>query len=418
MNFFIISTIVLISYLLLDILFDDYLWKINIDFTVYLQNNTFLGEKLLFQFFSFVIQVPIILGGLQFMLSSKKVESILYIFLCMFGFASNGLLKNAYHQPRPYWVEDEINGIGCNMEFGKPSGHAQTAVIIYFSYLFILYPSTFRLNKLKVSDENNYEEPDLQYGLVIFLNIFAFLCIIMTGLSRIFLGVHTIGQVTLGWIYGIYIVLNYQLYCHKFLLQYIKNQLQMKIDEEVKFQRMSITISAIFIISIVIDVTLLELNRRVFNQNENQLNQWLFKITQCKHKEIGYYTKNHTNVLYNACFLHGTLFSFTFSFIQGCFFSQGSFNSLQYSNSMDQKTVNFKICRLLFYLPMLLPLPLLLIQTYNIYLTAFFIFIPVIFFECLYLTLVYPKLLKKCKYEIKGEFLESNKVEEMELSLF
>ncbi|CAD8179423.1 unnamed protein product [Paramecium pentaurelia] len=150
-----------------------------------------------------------LLGGLQFMLSSKKIESILYIFLCMFGFTSNGLLKNAYHQPRPYWVEDEIEGIGCNMEFGKPSGHAQTSVIIYYSYLFIFYPSTFIFNKVKVSDnqeKSNKDEPQNKKGLVIFLNILAFLCIIMTGLSRVFLGVHTIGQVSLGWIYGLYIV--------------------------------------------------------------------------------------------------------------------------------------------------------------------------------------------------------------------
>ncbi|CAD8212938.1 unnamed protein product [Paramecium pentaurelia] len=409
MNFFIISTLALISYLTLDIIFDDYLWMRNNDFTIILQNNTFPGEKLLFQFFSYVIQLPILIGGLQFMLSNKKVESILYIFLCIFGFTSNGLLKNAYHQPRPYWVEDEIIGIGCNMEFGKPSGHAQTSVIIYFSYLFIFYPSTFRLNKFKVTDNedrNNDEESQFSNGLVAFLNVFAFLCIIMTGLSRVFLGVHSIGQVTLGWIYGVYIVLNYQIYCHEFLLHYIKNQLQIKNDDDVKFQRMSIFISAIFIFIIIIDITLLELNRKLFNQNEEEINKWLLKITYCKNKEIGQYTKDHTNVLYNACFLHGTLFSFIFSFILGCFFSQGSFNSLEYQNQMEYKTVNFKICRLMFFLPMLLPLPLLLIQTYNVYITAFLIFIPVIFIESWYITIMYPILLKKYKYQIKGEFLE------------
>ncbi|CAD8177916.1 unnamed protein product [Paramecium octaurelia] len=374
----------------------------------------------MFQFFSYVIQLPIILGGLQFMLSSKKVESILYIFLCIFGFTSNGLLKNAYHQPRPYWVEDEIIGIGCNMEFGKPSGHAQTAVIIYFSYLFIFYPSTFRLNNLQVvdsEDRNAEEEPQLNNRLVTILKVFAFLCIIMTGLSRVFLGVHSIGQVVLGWMFGVYIVFNYQIYCHQFLLHYIKNQLQIKCDDDVKFQRISVTVSAIFTLIIAIDVTLLELNLKLFNQNEKEVDKWLLKITQCKQAEIGQYTKDHTNVLYNACFLHGTLFSFIFSFILGCFFSQGTFNSMEYYNQMDQKTVNFKICRLLFFMPMLLPLPLLLIQTYNVYLTAFLIFIPVICIESWYITIMYPILLKKCGYQIKGEFLEQNLVEEMELPL-
>lgn len=78
---------------------------------------------------------------------------------------------------------------------------------------------------------------------------------------------------------------------------------------------MSVSISAMFILVIFIDIILLELNRKVFNQNEDEINKWLLKITQCKRKEIGYYTKDHTKVLYNACFSNGTLFSFIFSFI-------------------------------------------------------------------------------------------------------
>ncbi|CAD8173810.1 unnamed protein product [Paramecium octaurelia] len=411
MNFLIISTLALITYLTLDIIFNDYLWRMNIDFTIFLQDNSFRGEEFMFTFFSYVIQLPIIMGGLHLMLSSKKIESILYIFICIFGFTSNGLLKNAYHQPRPYWVENNIKGIGCNMEFGKPSGHAQTAVIIYYSYLFIFYPSTFIGNKQKVSDNqaiSNVQEPQLKKGLAIFLNIFAFFCIIMTGLSRVFLGVHTIGQVTLGWIYGLYIVLNYQIYCHRFLLQYIKNQLQLNGEEHVRFQRLSVSISAIFILVILTDLTLLELNRKVFNQDEEEVTKWLLKITECKQKEIGYYTRDHTKVLYNACFTNGTLFTFIFSFIQGCFFGQGSFNEVEYSNSMKDKTLKFKLIRVLFYIPLAVPLPLLAIQTYNIYITAFLIFIPAIFIQCWYLTIVYPNLLKKFNYHLKGEFLESN----------
>lgn len=112
MKFFIISTFLLIAYIVLDIIFDKDLWNINIDFTTYLQSNEFPGELYMFKFFSLIIQLPIFLGVLQFMLSRKKIESLLYLFLCIIGFVTNGLLKNTYHQPRPYWVEDEIKGYG------------------------------------------------------------------------------------------------------------------------------------------------------------------------------------------------------------------------------------------------------------------------------------------------------------------
>lgn len=53
----------------------------------------------------------------------------------------------------------------------------------------------------------------------------------------------------------------------------------MSTEDNVRFQRMSVSISAMFILVIFIDIILLELNRKVFNQNEEEINKWLLKIT-------------------------------------------------------------------------------------------------------------------------------------------
>jgi membrane-associated phospholipid phosphatase len=39
----------------------------------------------------------------------------------------------------------------------------------------------------------------------------------MTGLSRVYLGVHSVGQVLLGWAYGAYIIAFYIEVAHEFL---------------------------------------------------------------------------------------------------------------------------------------------------------------------------------------------------------
>lgn len=43
----------------------------------------------------------------------------------------NGVLKLAFHSPRPYWVSAEIKALSSETSFGIPSGHAQNAFALW-----------------------------------------------------------------------------------------------------------------------------------------------------------------------------------------------------------------------------------------------------------------------------------------------
>ena len=48
------------------------------------------------------------------------------------------LLKMIYHDPRPFWVEDDIQALACSSSYGNPSGHAimpiGTGLAIWLDY--------------------------------------------------------------------------------------------------------------------------------------------------------------------------------------------------------------------------------------------------------------------------------------------
>ncbi len=89
----------------------------------------------------------------------------------------NGWLKLAFHHPRPYWLDQRVSALATEASFGMPSGHSQSAIAMW-GYLSRIY----RQNKTILY---------LAAG-VIFL----------TGISRIYLGVHFLDQVVVGWLVG------------------------------------------------------------------------------------------------------------------------------------------------------------------------------------------------------------------------
>lgn len=46
------------------------------------------------------------------------------------------LTKMAYHEPRPYFVDVDIQVYGCSAEYGNPSGHSLFAAAFAF-FLFL-----------------------------------------------------------------------------------------------------------------------------------------------------------------------------------------------------------------------------------------------------------------------------------------
>ena len=84
--------------------------------------------------------------------------------------------KVALHQPRPFWLSEQISALGADGSFGIPSGHAQNSVAIWG---LLAYVSKRRW-----------------VWLVAALLAFAI------GISRIYLGVHFPSDVLAGWLVG------------------------------------------------------------------------------------------------------------------------------------------------------------------------------------------------------------------------
>lgn len=93
----------------------------------------------------------------------------------------NNLFKMIVHSPRPYWVDTHVHlWADPELFFGLPSGHAQNAVVMWG--LLAL-------------------EGRRAWGWVA-----AFLLALLTGLSRIYLGVHFPSDVLAGWLLGLLVL--------------------------------------------------------------------------------------------------------------------------------------------------------------------------------------------------------------------
>ncbi len=129
------------------------------------------------QFFSF-------LGSEDFFLIALPLvywclDSALGLRIGVMLLASNGvnnLFKMALHGPRPYWVSADVKGLASETGFGVPSGHSQTAAGIWGL-------AAARLART-------------------WAWVAAVTVILLIGLSRIYLGVHYLHDVLVGWALG------------------------------------------------------------------------------------------------------------------------------------------------------------------------------------------------------------------------
>lgn len=88
----------------------------------------------------------------------------------------NSVLKLVFHSPRPYWVSQQVEALAAETSFGIPSGHAQNAVVVW-GILAAWVHKTWAW-------------------------IVAIVLMLMIGLSRLYLGVHFLGDVLVGWLAG------------------------------------------------------------------------------------------------------------------------------------------------------------------------------------------------------------------------
>lgn len=109
----------------------------------------------------------------------RKLGLRLAIFLSLTA-SLNSILKQAFHSPRPYWLDPHIKAIRVSNGFGMPSGHAQGSTVW-------LYAAACLKRR--------------------WVWLMAIAVAFLVGLSRVYLGVHFPSQVILGWLTGIAVLL-------------------------------------------------------------------------------------------------------------------------------------------------------------------------------------------------------------------
>lgn len=116
-----------------------------------------------------------------------------------------------YHEPRPYMRNSDILvlGGGCSSSYGHPSGHSLTSAAATFTLLW---------DMLKMYSESS-----------IWLRVLA-ICLspiipFIVGFSRLFNGVHSLDQIILGWILGIWLSCFCHFYIRPLFIPHIKDLL-------------------------------------------------------------------------------------------------------------------------------------------------------------------------------------------------
>ena len=96
--------------------------------------------------------------------------------MLMLGNVFNTFFKFLFHNARPYWLSDNVKAYSIESSFGLPSGHAQIGASVW--------------GWLAVEIKKRW------------FSILAIVLIFLIGFSRLFLGVHFLSDVLLGWLLG------------------------------------------------------------------------------------------------------------------------------------------------------------------------------------------------------------------------
>jgi len=95
--------------------------------------------------------------------------------ILMLSSSTNFIFKLLLHSPRPYWVDFRVKAFSAESSFGLPSGHSQDAMSIW------------GVLSARIRRKTGW---------------IAALIILLMGISRMYLGVHFLRDVLLGWLIG------------------------------------------------------------------------------------------------------------------------------------------------------------------------------------------------------------------------
>ncbi|CAD8117495.1 unnamed protein product [Paramecium sonneborni] len=426
-------TLVIIAYIVIDIVFNDEIWEASKTMALSMQQTIPVFEKLVYEFFTYIVFIPPIAAFYCFIYDNNKLNSLLYLSVVVISVTMNEILKNIYHQARPYMIEPDIKSLRCNSDFGKPSGHAQNSLVMLILMPVLLFPSIKQLRRHRVQDEyqkkiekkenhtgytiSNLDKLDLEnsslqddtiiqskskIAIKILLIAFILLSIIMTGISRIFLGVHSIGQVVLGWVWGLYITLMYIFVIHSSLKEQIQKLLS---PQKNRFAEMNYLIPLALLILLIIiglSIGLLILNDKVFYE-DLEMDKWITRINECTSQN---YTRTSPQILFNSCFQFTLIGAIITGLIVGAVLAQGVYDEGIFNKWRNNIPWQYHMKRLLLLLfPFLILIPFLFIRSDNVIVESSCKTFPMSFGAGFIITGVYPYLLRRFNLQIPGDFL-------------
>jgi membrane-associated phospholipid phosphatase len=167
----------------------DQLYQFSLDLTIWLQ-DTYPDLLVFFSIISamgeeefFLIFLPVIYWSIN----KRLGRQLGYIFLL--SAAANNILKNSFRLPRPYWLNPAVQQVNAE-GYGLPSGHVQNTTAILFLAAALRQRS--------------------------WIWLFAALFIFLSGLSRVYLGVHFIQDVLIGFWIALLVLLIYGVLRNRF----------------------------------------------------------------------------------------------------------------------------------------------------------------------------------------------------------
>ena len=139
----------------------------------------------------------------------RRIHALYYLFVLSALLFLMNVSKLWYHDPRPFWVSDEIQALTCSTQYGNPSGHS----------MFSMAAATtiwLDVNDRYRNSPGSWMQP--LWARLVLLAI-AFTYTFTVGYSRIFLGMHTWNQLLFGWQLGLWLAVTF-FFCYREPLMY------------------------------------------------------------------------------------------------------------------------------------------------------------------------------------------------------
>lgn len=129
---------------------------------------------------------------------SKGIFYLLVLSLMSF---LNAFMKILYHDPRPFYVDEDVQALHCSKSYGNPSGHTMYFTCVFPMLFYLIFHS--KVKGYYSLSLNNYKHK-LIYKIIYVFTLAFFIFICVGGVfGRIYLGVHSLNQVLHGGLLGL-----------------------------------------------------------------------------------------------------------------------------------------------------------------------------------------------------------------------